>query len=1031
MKNQLSNIAVQYRKFSKGQYIDYSQFNEFLDFFEDQDRLSRVMLQGVGIVCGLKSKLIYVNDQLNKIQVSQGVALTTDGDLLTLNNAGEISKELYVSDLKTIKIENKEYTHFKVYDNFKIRYPTFNTGPTSQIELWELATTEEVNLDFQSIDSLSNLEDKYLLLYLESDEKEIKPCRGVDCDNHGILQIRNLKVLVTTAAGINHILESDQIQPHPLFTDGMMSTATQERVIVERLILERGVEKQVFSSDLKKMYQDVLEKNGYGDIVFKKINEIAKVIGASTVDYQSFKNSIEECFAQKAGFQYAYDVVKDLMDTYSEIVKLLPKAFTKCLPDLISFPKHVMLGKLISDKQLDSTRHQFYNSPVLDDDKATQRVKVLIDRFKQQAQNFRYSDSFENEAQIKITPSQKLSPLSNKAIPFYYQVTDEFLKAWNFDKTNNRSFRENLGYDVSLLSSEMHIQNPLDFNIDKNSFYNIEGHQGMLYQEAFEQIKEIRDKYQLGFDIMALSLHELVNNKDLSKAYFNEYLEKNPGVEHKRGVERKGTFLIVYEIIDGESIVVADFSIPYTCCTPKTDVKLSLPSTIICAEAARIPFTVIPVNGEVVANVGRGVELDGGQYFFNPKLVDQSLHGKGITFTVNGKSTNCSIKVITQPNVEIKVVSVDHPSGGSNETVIHFKVSQQNGQDFTNYNYSWDFGDYGNQSPLNPDSNGNVSCKLYNLSSKNIPTIKVKVSGGGCTQDIAIRDWYKVPVQLSLPRAVVCSNSSSMPFAVSPVGGVVKASVGGGVEIDGGGQYLFNPKLVDVSLHGQVINFTVNDQSTSCSIKVITQPDVEVNVVSVDYPSDGSNETVIHFKVSQQNGQDFTNYNYSWDFGDYGIQSPLNPDSSGNVICKLYNVSSKNIPTIKVTVSNGECTEVVTINNWYNPPRPFLVIKEIRFSDTNCCETVMPAVAVQATGPAGVALKDVSFKLNGEAQGPPSLIYSWVKLKGPMVTLNGANTSILDVKDLVDDEYEFQLTVLDVDSGAFAQSNILVVNVYR
>ena len=48
-----------------------------------------------------------------------------------------------------------------------------------------------------------------------------------------------------------------------------------------------------------------------------------------------------------------------------------------------------------------------------------------------------------------------------------------------------------------------------------------------------------------------------------------------------------------------------------------------------------------------------------------------------------------------------------------------------------------------------------------------------------------------------------------------------------------------------------------------------------------------------------------------------------------------------------------------------------------------------------------------------------------------MVTLNGANTSILDVKDLVDDEYEFQLTVLDVDSGAFAQSNILVVNVYR
>ena len=62
MNNQLSNITVQYRKFSKGQYLeDPDQFNEFLDSFEDQDRLSRVLLQGVGVVCGLKPKLVYKN----------------------------------------------------------------------------------------------------------------------------------------------------------------------------------------------------------------------------------------------------------------------------------------------------------------------------------------------------------------------------------------------------------------------------------------------------------------------------------------------------------------------------------------------------------------------------------------------------------------------------------------------------------------------------------------------------------------------------------------------------------------------------------------------------------------------------------------------------------------------------------------------------------------------------------------------------------------------------------------------------------
>ncbi|MFY7816312.1 MAG: hypothetical protein ACOVRK_14115, partial [Chryseobacterium taeanense] len=142
MNNQLSNISTQYRKFSKGQYVEHTQFNEFLDFFEDQDRLSRVMLQGVGIVCGLKPELIYKDRLLNSLQLSQGLAITTDGDLLTLNNTNNVSKDLYVSDLKTIDIAANNYTHFKVYDNFKVKYPAFYEG-SKQIDLWELSTTEE------------------------------------------------------------------------------------------------------------------------------------------------------------------------------------------------------------------------------------------------------------------------------------------------------------------------------------------------------------------------------------------------------------------------------------------------------------------------------------------------------------------------------------------------------------------------------------------------------------------------------------------------------------------------------------------------------------------------------------------------------------------------------------------------------------------------------------------------------------------------------------------------------------------------
>lgn len=854
MNNQLSNISTQYRKFSKGQYIEHKQFNEFLDFFEDQDRLSRVMLQGVGIVCGLKPKLTYLSGQLSSIQISQGVALTTDGDLLTLNITGEVSKDSYVSDLKKINIESKNYTHYKVYDNFKVKYPAFNVG-NSQIELWELATNQEATSDFQPVNNLSNLDDKYLLLYLEDYEKEIKPCRGVDCDNHGIQQVRNLKVLVTTTEGIQNILRTDQILPHPLFIKDVLNPSKLERVVVEQLISERGIDAYFSPSDLKKLYSDVLERNGFGEVIFNKVNEISRLIGVSGIDHQIFKTKLEECLDEKIGFQYAYDVVKDLTDTYSEIIKLLPEAFTKCLVDFVSFPKHIMLGKLILNTQLDSARHQFYNSPVLDDEKATQRVKVLINRFKQQAENFRYSKDFEDESQVKIVPSKKLNPLSNKAIPFYYQITDEFLKAWNFDKTSNRSFKDNLAYDISLLSPDQHVQTPVDFSIHDNSFYHIEGHQGMPYQDAFEQIKKIRDEKQLGFDIMALSLTELKDNKDMLKAYFNEYLEKHPGLEHKCGVGEGGTFGIVYEINGREERVVADFSLPYICCTPKVDVKLTLPETVICTNADPIPFTVFPMNGVVKANsdLNAGVEIIDGKYFFNPSIVNWELYGQEITFTVNGKPTNCSIKVIQQSGVEIKIDAVTYPSGDSTATTVHFTVI---GSNFKDYTYSWDFWGDDHWVNLKPDDERGFSYVFRELNPKIIPTIRVKVSLNGCTQDIAISDWY-------------------------------------------------------------------------------------------------------HYE------------------------------------------------------------------------EPSTIINGVYFSEENCCEGPVRTVTAEATGPEAVYLPgEKSFILQGQGSGGSRLIYSWDKLKGPKVLLRGINKYNLEVTNIVAGEYVFQLTVVDLDSGAFAKTEGIVVNVY-
>lgn len=285
----------------------------------------------------------------------------------------------------------------------------------------------------------------------------------------------------------------------------------------------------------------------------------------------------------------------------------------------------------------------------------------------------------------------------------------------------------------------------------------------MDYQKAFKLLNQIKDEKQLGFDVMILSLEELADNKDMFKAYFNEYVEKHPGLEHRRGVQRGGTFIIVYESSESP-VVFADFSLPYICCTPKVDVKLTLPDTVICAKAGTIPFTVYPMNGEVKAVVATGlkggVEIVDGNYVFNPVKVSPELYGQTIAFTVNGKPTSCTIKVIKESDVHIEVASVVYPVGASNATKVNFKVS---GQNFTTYDYSWDFWQNGSFVNLKPDGEGNISYTYYDLNPSAIPVITANVNGNGCTQTLLIRNWYNGPVtvinDISFPNGNCCEGS--------------------------------------------------------------------------------------------------------------------------------------------------------------------------------------------------------------------------------------------------------------------------------
>ena len=792
--NKLNNITTQYRKFSKGQYIEHTQFNEFLDYFEDQDRLSKTLLRGVGISCGFNHQLKYASSgtskslkTVNGIEISQGVGVTTDGDLITLSNIAQVSDALGVSDLKTIDINSKLYSFFKPYDNSKANYAPFYDDDGNQILLWELSETNNRANEYEPISELSTsiLDVLYLLIYVECYEKEVRPCRGVDCDNGGIEQVQNVKVLFTNLKGIQNIVaKGDTLYTQPLH-------ASSPELRLKRALVNAELNS---INDFKEIYRDiVLDQKLLGEIAIGMSVITSHLKFENNFNVNAITTLLESVIGLNddsiLGFQYAYDFVKDLVETYMEIKALLPKSFTNCTPAINAFPKHVMIGKVI-DNRSENYRHKFYNSPILDDKEIEAKVQLLIQRFNQLIDKFKapLPEINKKVRVINITPSRKSIQLGSKAIPFYYEFDEEFFKRWSFDKTRHRIADRNLTYnDLSpLLAEDIYIQEAITFNLEKNTFYRIEGHQSQPYTIAASDLNSKKEEHQLSFDVMSLSLEELKDNKDLSKAYYKEYVEANPGIEHSSGVAPGGTFVMVYQSeINPE--VIADFSLPYLCCGPKLDVNLSLPQDVICANAKPIPFTVSPLNGTVEASVASdlngGVTFSNGQYYFNPTLVSESLYDTEIAFTVNGKQTNTSITTIQQPNIEIAVISVedtvviDDVVSDLFNTVVTFGVTSLDGSSVDDYDYQWDFLDNGNF--ISKTLTKGVVIYTYSRAVKVMPEkIRVLISGNGCSETIDV----DIPDSNNPPTANAGSDRTGAPGNSIMLNGSGSSNSGGTID---------------------------------------------------------------------------------------------------------------------------------------------------------------------------------------------------------------------------------------------------------
>ena len=835
MNTKLNNITIQYRKFNENQALTEGQLNEFIDYFEDQDRMSRTRLSGVGVACGFQATVVAPDlsqdpikgNDTGTIVITQGAGVTTDGDLITLRREGGTASEVNINFSSENYRYYREYKDEAGYDHFKIN--------GRQIPLVELMTEAEYDAlkdksPVKNIKEIANPGNQVVILYLESYSNEETPCQDADCDNTGAEQVSNLKVLLADSKAVNKLFANGDAKDslyklHNRYQDLFDYLPAIE---AKRVILNSGI---ATAGNLKTLFLDAIGEvtefcNGFnaiaetfdispdlrGEELTKKVKSVLKPLVSNLEDYQ-----------------YRYDLLKDLIDTYNEIKDLLLHLNAECCPDIASFPKHLMLGTLGSSQELGARtlyRHAFYHSPVTtNEDENYERVIMLANRFVQKVKAFQ-----SYRGPVKITPSHFQVRLGDKAIPYYYNVDQPLLNTWNFEKTKTDRETYNLSYHTGNLAAVDFIQNPLDYTIDDNDFYRIEGHLGLPYKTALQNINDLKAKYGLAFDAIALVLDkgtktegepprkeetlsiddlrkqlsaisgDISNRKNdsestlltisrldeklrlLNKAEFSkegegvtvvkqdpkkedvvsellkEFLERKSGLEHLAGVEPGGTFVLIYAS-ETDNRVLADFSLPYLCCSKKEPVSLILPSGKLCQKDAPVAMTVIPANGEVKAFVN-GVQIaavtqSAGQSYFDPGLVPAGSLEQMITFTVNGDAVDTQMTVSKNPeitSVASGTVTYEAPTTNPNTTNPDAKVEFDVIGNLTGLTFTWNFDD-GSQIIQN-EAPASKKTHIYKLIAGQEdtfnPTLTV-TNGNGCSTVYKLK-----PLTLTGQSTIAC-----------------------------------------------------------------------------------------------------------------------------------------------------------------------------------------------------------------------------------------------------------------------------------
>ncbi|MCB0502662.1 MAG: hypothetical protein KDD32_08255 [Bacteroidetes bacterium] len=400
-------INDRYPKFVADQVLTEKSLNQMFGYLEEQQRLTRTTLIGIGIMCGMK---VRPSDDGNSLTITHGVGVTSKGYL--------------------VPFPETTYTFYN--DKFsaeqELVYPPFvDANGKQKFPLYLLHNNGAAEI--KKPISKSFLEDKAVVVFVELLKVDNKNCDPDSCDDKGctievthrplLVDLKNLGDLIYGADKENPFLHEAGCIEWPALKMPRYNVPSTY-ILNSEMVLKNFL--KIMDRDFILTIEKTL-KAAYQSLGYYIEDEFPNNPFSGLANNFSFLYDGSLTIQQLLFVQYYYDFFSDVLLAYEELRQMCNDCLAICCPNEQLFPRHLILGNAIPVS--DEFRHHWIQSPAFSCNCCSEgRIRFLLKKIAVMIQKLDLPKNIFNDrkngAEVKITPSSYGNlPLSDKAIPYY------------------------------------------------------------------------------------------------------------------------------------------------------------------------------------------------------------------------------------------------------------------------------------------------------------------------------------------------------------------------------------------------------------------------------------------------------------------------------------------------------------------------------------------------------------------------------------------------------------------------------------